>query len=430
MVERKIIQADDSAPLISKKKKRQTLITVLMLVLIVVFIAVAAVLGTGSKIQKIGNFSVATVDMGDLVTSTEASGSVVLPTQVSIVSTEAGYADVLNVSVGDVITPTTILAELEVPELEQDIVDIENDLETQQISLEQILLSQEYDIKELEIDLERLLEDITEAEADVLKYEELKNLKSSRESDYEDAVDQLDDLMEQKEDLELKLEKTKRQAELDIRSKETQIKQNELDLERTLEDIEATRIKSPIAGSVLEINDDLSVPGSLIKQSSDLFTVANTSDVYIDLEVYEQYRSALEVGGEMEILISNSIIKAEITEIGSVASLSSDSIAATIDVRAKPIEEVELTMGASAVAEIPLGTKENALLLPRGAYLTSGNQKYLYVVQGNVAVKTEVVYGSIDGSVVEVLSGIDKGDKVIISSYQSFIDQDEIELEE
>ncbi len=428
MVERKIIQVDDSAPLISKKKKMQSLITLGVVLGVVAVIVVVILLTTTTKIQKIGDFSVASVDKGALTTSTEASGSVVLPTQVSIVSMETGYVDELFVEVGDSVDESTILATLEVPELEQDFVDVGNSLITQVINLEQTELSLEYTLKELNIDLKRLEKDILEAEEDLKKTEELKNLKSSRESDYEQALDSLEDLYNQREDILLNLEKESRKGELNIRSGKAQISQYETNLKRIREDIEAASIKSPISGDVMSIDQKLYVPGSRISQSAALFTVANTDDVYIDLEVYEEYRTALEVGGIMEVLISSQVIQAKILQIGSVASLSSDSLAATIEVRAKPIGDVNLTSGASAVASIPLGTKEGALLLPRGSYLTTGNQKYVYKIDGDRAYKTEVVYGSIDGSKVEVLSGLEAGDKIIISSYQAFIDQNEIEL--
>lgn len=428
MVERKIIQDGMSAPLISKKKKRQGMITLGIIISIVLAITMFIIFTTGSKVQKIGDYTISKVVSGDLTTSTEASGSVVLPTQVSIVSMDAGYASELNVQVGESVTTSTILATIYLPDLEQDKMDLESELQTMNIDLEQEILSSEYTLKELNLDLTRLNEDILEANDDVIQAEKLKNLKTSRISDYEDAIEVLKGLNEDKEDILLSIEKETKQSALSIRSINTNIKQSQTELSRIVEDINDANIKSPISGTVLSIESKLTVPGSRISSGTELFTIANTEDVYIDLEVYEEYRTALEVGDKMEILVSSNIIQAEIMQIGSVASLSSDSLAATIEVRAKPIGDVNLTSGASAVADIPLGTKSGALLLPRGSYLTTGNQKYVYKVDGNLAIKTVVVYGAIDGNQVEVISGLEAGDKIIISSYQQFIDQESVEL--
>jgi len=228
--------------------------------------------------------------------------------------------------------------------------------------------------------------------------------------------------------LQLDLKKEIKKNELSIRKQNALINQLQISLDRIKEDISDAQITSPIVGDILSLNEELTVPGSLIEQNTALFTIANTEDVYIDLEVYEQFSSYLEIGGEMELIISSNIVEAEITQIGRVASLSTDGLAATISVRAKPMGVTSLTPGASAIAEIPLGTKYNALLLPRGSYLTTGNQKYIYKIEGDNAYKTEVVFGEIQGSKVEILNGLEAGDQVIISSYQNFIDQDMIEV--
>ncbi|RKX84575.1 MAG: hypothetical protein DRP58_07025 [Spirochaetes bacterium] len=425
---RKIIQVENSKPLISKKKRRNGYIAFGAVLILGVSLFLIIYFSTRENIVNIGDYTIATVISGDLTTSTEASGTVVLPTQVSIVNMERGYASKIFVKIGDTVSNSTVLAILDVPDLEENRDDLESNLFTANIDLEEIELSLEYSVKELETSLRRIQIDISEASLEVSDKKKLLELQSSRQSDYEGALDQLEILQEQKEDLIFNLERQKREGELSIRKQKAQIKQMKTSLNRINQDINDARITSPIAGDVLSLNEDLTVTGSLINQNASLFTIADTSDVFIDLEVYEQYSSFLEIGGRMELLISSNIVEAEITQIGQVASLSSDGLAATITVRARPLGNVDLTPGASAVADIPLGTKENALLLPRGSYLTTGNQKYVYLLEGNKAYKTEVAFGEIQGTQVEVLNGLKKGDRVIISSYQNFIDQDTIEL--
>ena len=426
--ERKIIQVENSAPLISRKKKKQAYIAGGILVGIIILVIVVILTMSSADVHVIGNYTVAEVVSEPLTTSTEASGTVVLPTQVSIAAMEDGYANKIYVNEGDTITDSTILADLDVPDLEESRDDLMSNLETESIALEEIKLNQEYTIKDLKIQINRLVADIVEAVRDLEAEKKLLELKSSRESEYETAEDTLKSFREQKEDLSLALERQKKSGELSLRKQLALINQLKVNLSRVEQDISDAQITSPISGDILSLNENLTVPGSLIEQNTALFTVANTEDVYIDLEVYEQYSSYLEIGGTMDLIISSTPIEAEITQIGQVASLSSDGLAATISVRAKPLVETDLTPGASAVAEIPLGTKDDALLLPRGSYLTTGSQKYVYKIDGSNAYKTEIVFGEIQGSQVEVLSGLEAGDQVIISSYQNYIDQDMIEI--
>ena len=156
--------------------------------------------------------------------------------------------------------------------------------------------------------------------------------------------------------------------------------------------------------------------------------MADRREVYIDFDVYEQYVSLLEIGGDMTVTVGTSTMEAEITKIGKVATMDTDGLAAMIEVRAVPLTEQTLTPGASAVATITLSVQNDVLTLPRGSWLTTGGQEYVYVVDGNRAVKTEVVLGEIQGTDVEILSGLKAGDEVITGSYQNYIDQDEVVL--
>jgi multidrug efflux pump subunit AcrA (membrane-fusion protein) len=176
------------------------------------------------------------------------------------------------------------------------------------------------------------------------------------------------------------------------------------------------------------VNADLSVPGSLIAKNTELMKIADRTNAFIDFEVYEQYAGTLAVGGKLTATIGTSTVAAEITQIGKVASLSSDGLSATVSVRTKPLEAKNLTPGATAVATISLGEKQGVLLLPRGAWLTTGGQKYVYKVAGNKAIKTTITCGEIQGTQVEILKGLSEGDSVITSGYQDFIANDEVAL--
>ena len=85
---------------------------------------------------------------------------------------ERGYASELFVGIGDSVSDTTVLAVLDVPDLEENRDDLVNDLSTANMDLEEIELTYEYGIKELETSIKRNEEDIIEASKDL---EEKKN---------------------------------------------------------------------------------------------------------------------------------------------------------------------------------------------------------------------------------------------------------------
>ncbi len=426
--ERKIIQIEESGPRKSAAGKRKTLWTLLVVLAMAGGMFAWFWYRGGTDLVTVREPDTAQVKKGRFVSTTEASGTVVLPRQVEIVSPEEGYTRNLMVEEGSEVEAGQVLVEIEVPDLEDDLDEIIVDLAQARIELENQEHSYSYEIETLERTVLRLKDDIVEAEEDAQAMKALADLKSSRESDYEDALDVLEELEEELEDTEAALVATRSSKEIALRKQQAAIDQLQVDYDIALGDIEENRIKSPIEGEVLEINEYLYISGSLIEQSDSLFTVADRSEVYIDFDVYEQYVGLLEIGGDMSVTVGTSTMDAEITRIGKVATMDTDGLSAMIEVRAVPLTEQTLTPGASAVATITLSIQDDVLTLPRGSWLTTGGQKYVYVVQGNRAVKTELVLGEIQGARVEILSGLKAGDTVITGSYQSYIDQDEVVL--
>ncbi len=110
-----------------------------------------------------------------------------------------------------------------------------------------------------------------------------------------------------------------------------------------------------------------------------------------------------------------------IRSVGKVAQVSSDGLNATVAVKVEPdTQDTALLLGSTAVGTLELGVKQDVLLLPRGPYLTTGSQRYLYRVEGDVARRVEVVFGDVEGQQVEILDGVEAGHEVIISGYQNF----------
>lgn len=90
-----------------------------------------------------------------------------------------------------------------------------------------------------------------------------------------------------------------------------------------------------------------------------------------------------------------------------------------------------LTRGQTTRIRLELGESSNALLLARGGfYQTSGgNWVFKIVEEGDRAVKQDIRLGRQNPEYFEVLSGLQPGDRVITSSYDTFGDNEVLNLE-
>ena len=86
--------------------------------------------------------------------------------------------------------------------------------------------------------------------------------------------------------------------------------------------------------------------------------------------------------------------------------------------------------GQSYNIKLQLGESSDALLLPKGSFFQSTGGQWIFVVNpdGNEALKRNIRIGKQNSRYYEVLEGLENGEKVITSNYDSFGDADNIVL--
>ncbi len=89
----------------------------------------------------------------------------------------------------------------------------------------------------------------------------------------------------------------------------------------------------------------------------------------------------------------------------------------------------KLKVGMSVNADIITQVKVNALVIPREAVFSRDGRSYVYAVRGGRAKETEVVLGLKDTDNVEIISGIQERDKVIVSIPENFKNNSKVKAE-
>jgi HlyD family secretion protein len=69
---------------------------------------------------------------------------------------------------------------------------------------------------------------------------------------------------------------------------------------------------------------------------------------------------------------------------------------------------------------IVLESRDNVLKVQRGAFLDSGGGRVAYVVQDDIAVRRPIRSGAASVNEVEIIEGLEPGDRIIISNLGEF----------
>jgi membrane fusion protein, multidrug efflux system len=209
-------------------------------------------------------------------------------------------------------------------------------------------------------------------------------------------------------------------------------KNNKENLEKaiaTLNDqLEMTRIKSPINGSVEEVN--LKV-GQMASPGLPAVRVVNFSSVKVVAEIAEAYAPKVKPGDKVIVFFPDFN-----TEIPSQIRFTSKYINPVnrtfqSEVRLGP-SKVEYRANMMAVVKINDYRNPLAFSVPITLIRDSQSGKYIYVAKEEsgklVARRLPVTVGSTYNGLAEITSGITAGDKIITTGFNSLIDGELIQV--
>lgn len=100
----------------------------------------------------------------------------------------------------------------------------------------------------------------------------------------------------------------------------------------------------------------------------------------------------------------------------------------TVELAFASKENIVLQDGLSFGVKLILSEKNKTLVIPRGAFNQEAAGKWIFVVNGNKAVRRNIKLGRENPSYYEVLDGLQEGESVVTSSYTDYKDIEELAL--
>ncbi|KKQ13840.1 MAG: Macrolide-specific efflux protein MacA [Candidatus Moranbacteria bacterium GW2011_GWF2_36_839] len=203
-----------------------------------------------------------------------------------------------------------------------------------------------------------------------------------------------------------------------IKAQKAQIKKAEDAVNIILTQIKATTLYSPLDGIVTKKIAEL---GENITVNSPVLTVSSLGEPYIQIDVPESDIVDVKIGQHAKItfdaLSSDENLEGEIFEIEPASTVISDVVYYKAKIRLAKMDE-RLKIGMSADADINIFEKNSVVMIPYRAVKNDGDQDYVEILKAeNVVEKINVKTGvKGDEGMVEIVSGLKGGEKVIVLS--------------
>ena len=179
-------------------------------------------------------------------------------------------------------------------------------------------------------------------------------------------------------------------------------------------------LNSPISGTVVERNGTI---GATVGSDANLFKIIDLSRVWIDANVFEKDLERVRIGQLVNIKVP---AFPDATFTGRVILISStiDPDTRTVQVRtevANPDGRLKPDMFANV--EIVTAGRRQAISVPLAAVLDEGGRPVVFIADGNNYTKKEVTLGLKSDDRVEIVQGLNAGDKVVTKGNYLLMEQ-------
>ncbi|MBP5334453.1 MAG: HlyD family efflux transporter periplasmic adaptor subunit [Bacteroidales bacterium] len=295
---------------------------------------------------------------------------------------------------------------------EAELAEKENILRNTQIQMEQ----QKLDVRQNELEYGIQVERLRRA------YEQQKAL-------YEDKLIAKEDYLKAQEDYDLarqKYELIRERSRQDSLFRGTQIDRMEESLENMLLNMHMIRrrkdaliVKAPIDGELglLDV-----VLGQNIASGTKIGQINSVGNYKVEAQIDEHYIDRVTEGLEATFERQGDTFSTVIRKV--YPEVRDGKFQA--DFRFDGPQPDNIRSGQTYYLNLQLGQPEEAIIIPRGTFYQKTGGKWIYVVnkEGTKAVKREIRIGRQNPQYYEVLEGLEPGEKVITSGYDTFGDSD------
>jgi HlyD family secretion protein len=194
-----------------------------------------------------------------------------------------------------------------------------------------------------------------------------------------------------------------------------------LDLARA--NLEALKLRAPVAGQLSGF--DIQV-GQSLSRGERIGQIDSPGRNKLMAGVDEFYLGRVQLGQRANVEWGGKTYAARVTKIYPQVQNGQFQV----DLQFTAGEPADIQRGQTLQAKLTLGDPVPARLIPNGAFYNETGGNFVFVVSpdGRSAVKRPVRLGRRNASSIEVLEGLDSGERVITSPYTGFADKDRLDL--
>ncbi|GHT32132.1 ABC transporter permease [Bacteroidia bacterium] len=361
------------------------------------------------------------VDRGTIEVSVSASGKVIPAFEEIINSPITSRILEVYKRGGDSVDVGTPILKLDLQTAETEYNKLLDEEQMKRLQLEQLRLTNHSKLSEMEMKLKVSHMELNRKEVELRNERYLDSLGAGTT----DKVRQVE-LSYNVGQLQLNEEEQKFLNEQALTTADLKVKELELNIfhknlteaKRTLED---AQIRSPRKAILTYVNNEV---GAQIQQGSKVAIVSDLTRFKIEGEIADAYGDRIAPGSKAIVKIGSEKLNGVVSD---VTPLSRNGVI-SFTVQLDEANHRRLRSGLKTDVYVMNAIKDEVLRIANSSYYIGKGEYELFVINGDQLLKRKVVLGDSNFEYVEVVSGLEPGDEVIISDMSNYKEKKKLKV--
>lgn len=210
-------------------------------------------------------------------------------------------------------------------------------------------------------------------------------------------------------------------SEADLKVKELDLNIFRKGLSETKRTLDDAQIRSPRKAILTYVNNEI---GAQVPQGTKVAIVSDLSHFKIEGEIADTYGDRIAAGSKAVVKIGSDKLEGTVSD---VTPLSKNGVI-SFTVQLEEDNHRRLRSGLKTDVYVMNAIKDDVLRIANASYYVGKGEYELFVINGDQLLKRKVQLGDSNYEYVEVISGLQPGDEVIVSDMSGYKDKNKLKI--
>ncbi|NDV94933.1 HlyD family efflux transporter periplasmic adaptor subunit [Dysgonomonas sp. 521] len=368
------------------------------------------------------NIAIGTVDRGTIEVTVNASGKVIPLTEEIIVSPINSRILEVYKEAGDSVNAGEPILKLELASIETDYKQKLDEREMKKSKLIQSQVSLDNTISDLQMQLQVKEMKLKQLQTELKNESYLDSIGASTSDKVRQAALNYEVAKLEFQQLKQQIDNQKKNAAAEVRVQQLDLSIFEKSLSESARLLKDARVLSPQKATLTYVNNQI---GSQVSAGKQIAIVSDLSHFKVQAEIADSYAEKLSSGAKAIIKIGQ--LQLDGTVVNITPSVKNGVINFTVML--KDAGNSRLRSGLKTDVYVTHGIQDDVVRIPNSSYYIGAGEYEMWVIKGNEAVKQKIKLGESSFEYVEVVSGLEVGEQVIISDMNQYKNKQKLKIE-